>query len=87
MANETEVSNVDRDIAAELAEALENGDLFDEDSGDQLTTIDLVKDTPPASLSLYVNGFFYVYTIDRRYGYDPETNKPVIQSKDPFSDL
>jgi ferric iron reductase protein FhuF len=51
-----------------------NGDLFDEDSGEHLGTIDVKDahdtkevDTMPASLSVFMNGYFYVFTVQRRY--------------------
>lgn len=61
---------------------VENGDLFDEDLGEHLATIDLFtvrkdgtaenKESPPASLSLFFNGFWYVYKIDSRYKEEEE---------------
>lgn len=83
----TPESNVNKDIAAEIAAAIENGDLFDEDSNTQLTNIELVNGVPPARLSLFVNGFFYVFTIDHRYGFDIATGEPTLQAKDPYQDL
>lgn len=66
---------------------LENGDLFDEDTGEHLATIDLkstakmIEDdsqTIPASLSLFFNGFWYVYKIDSRYEEEKEETSSEI---------
>lgn len=51
-----------------------NGDLYDEDNGEYLGTIDVKDahdnkevDTIPARLSLFMNGYFYVFTTQSRY--------------------
>lgn len=82
-----EESNLARDMRQEMEAAMVNGDLFDEDSNDSLGQIELVNGTLPAQLSIYLNGFLYVYKIDRRYGYETESKELVIQKKDQYSDL
>jgi len=51
-----------------------NGDLYDEDSGEHLGQIDVKDahdgkevDTIPAKLSMYMNGYFYVFNMHARY--------------------
>jgi len=76
------VARIKRELAQANKEASEdvadigftNGDLYDEDSGEHLGTFDVKDahegkeiDTIPASLSVYMNGYFYVYVIQRRY--------------------
>lgn len=71
------ILNMNLNKAAEkLEEAINigfnNGDLHDEDSGDHLATIDVqgLTDkvpTPPAVMSLYIEGYWYVYAIKGRY--------------------
>lgn len=57
---------------------LENGDLYDEDTGKFYATLDLkekeptleeplIIETVPAKLVLFLNGFWYVYKMDSRY--------------------
>lgn len=62
-------------------EILENGDLYDEDTGEYLATIELTKEqnhptvgdaeSIPASLSIFFNGYWYIYKIDSRYKHTP----------------
>lgn len=47
-----------------------NGDLHDEDSGEffcNLTYDDAEMKLPPAKLSIYIDGFWYVYNMHARY--------------------
>lgn len=56
----------------------ENGDLYDEDTGDFYGTLDLKATEPtleeptppetvPAQFCLFLNGFWYIYKMDSRY--------------------
>lgn len=65
---------------------LEAGDLFDEDSGDSLGQIELDNNTVPAKLSVFCNGYIYVYSITGRYKHEEE--KPVAkQVKEAIGDI
>lgn len=62
-------------------EILENGDLYDEDTGEYLATLEIAMDSQgvgkisdgsiPASLSIFFNGYWYIYKIDSRYKHVP----------------
>jgi len=59
-----------------------NGDLYDEDSGEHLGQIDVKDahaskeiDTIPAKLSVFMNGYFYVFNMHARYKAEDESNE------------
>lgn len=56
---------------------LENGELFDENSGDLLAQIELDNNTVPAQLSVFCNGYIYVFSITGRYKHEVE--KPAVK--------
>lgn len=43
----------------------ENGDTYDEDSGDHIGFID-VGDSVPAQIAVVFNGYYYIFKIDSR---------------------
>mgnify|MGYP003403857338 FL=1 len=58
-----------------------NGDLFDEDSGEYLGEIDVKDahngkeiDTLPAGISVFFNGYFYIFAIKGRYKAEENEN-------------
>jgi hypothetical protein len=57
----------------------ENGDLYDEDLGIYLATVDLKNDekeiTMPARLSLFIHGYWYIFTPVGRYKHEEKANE------------
>lgn len=51
---------------ADEVAAVENGDLYDEDSGEYIATIPL-PDELPAQLALFYRGYWYVFKPSHRY--------------------
>jgi hypothetical protein len=47
----------------------ENGDVFDEDTGQPLGTIEIQNSV---ELSVYRDGWWYVYKLDRKYEHDKD---------------
>lgn len=59
----------------EGADAVVDGDLFDNDSGEHLGSIDLINYPLPAAIMLFYQGNFYVYKIDSRIPEDEVTRQ------------
>lgn len=58
-------------------EEFSNGDIYDEDLGRYLATMELkvegdAKESIPAKLSIYMDGYWYVYTPIARYKQEKE---------------
>lgn len=76
-------------VAASAALPNENGDLYDEDTGQYFITLELENDAPPAQLSIWFNGFWYKYKIDSREAAEdaPSTAYLRAEVKDLASEL
>lgn len=63
-----------------------NGDLWDEDTGEYICTIPLPSErTIPVNISIYYEGFWYVFKVDSRHVDDPEATagtKPLSERLD-----
>lgn len=56
-----------------------NGDTFDEDANTYLGQITEADDSmlkaPPVNISVFLNGYFYVYKMERRYEQEQESTE------------
>lgn len=63
---------VSKEIDKEIELTRTDGDAFDEDSGDYLGNLTYnvegadIMDLPPANLSIFVGGFWYIYKMDKK---------------------
>lgn len=65
---------------------LEQGDTFDEDSGDFLGLLE-IPPVLPVNISVCIHGQMYVYKLDKRYIPEEEEAQPTIEPKTDFEDL
>ena len=79
------------EVEVAISTAPDNGDCFDEEIDcyyGQLTDSNLKAiQAPPVSLSIYVNGFHYVYKLESRYEADKETSQVPQLSQEETKDL
>lgn len=71
------IPTVNQELIDAIKDAAEfdNGDIYDEDSGHYLATIDLKAEgdtieTLPAKVSIYMHGYWYIFTPIMRYKHE-----------------
>lgn len=65
---------------------LVDGDVFDNDTGEHLGSIDTISSGLPAGIMLFFQGYFYIYKIDSRLteaevSREPDAEDTIPESK------
>lgn len=68
------------------AKDFDNGDVYDEDTGKYLATIDLkaegeVVETLPARVSIFMHGYWYIFSPIIRYKHEEKEDEKVEETK------
>lgn len=66
----------------EMVEPLEQGDTYDEESGEFLGSLALKDELPPAQIAVLVKGYWYIYKPDARYKVETSTEELKAEIRD-----
>lgn len=61
----------------EMVTPYEQGDTYDEDTGDFLGSLSIRESLPPAQIAVLVNGYWYVFKPDSRYKEEEDVAQEV----------